>query len=131
MNQKVKTLSSRQLNVTNSYQTEAKRVLCVCTAGILRSPTAANVLNQEFGYNTRSCGVDERFALIPLDEVLLEWADEIVVMEATHAKAIYDKFPNFLNVITCLDIPDFYNWGDPKLKELIKKRYNESLEDMI
>jgi len=137
MNQKVKTLSSRQLNVTNSCQTEAKRVLCVCTAGILRSPTAANVLNQEFGYNTRSCGVDERFALIPLDEVLLEWADEIVVIDSfstdktveiatkMKAKVLQRKFDNFSSQKNYAIDQAKYDWifvldADERLTEDLK-----------
>ena len=43
-------------NSRNIYQGKDKRVLCVCSAGLLRSPTAANVLHKEFGYNTRACG---------------------------------------------------------------------------
>ncbi len=31
-------------NIDNPYQGSAKKVLCVCSAGMLRSPTAANVL---------------------------------------------------------------------------------------
>ena len=68
----------------NPYQGAYKRVLCVCSAGILRSATAALVLSKEpFNYNTRSAGV-EHYALIPITEVLLAWADEVICMTKEH-----------------------------------------------
>ncbi len=91
----------------NPYQGEYKRVLCVCSAGVLRSATTAVVLSQKpFNYNTRSAGV-EFYALIPVTEVLLEWADEIVCMTKEHEnklKLITEKS------IKCLDIPDSYEY---------------------
>ena len=66
-------LMNRLANTHNHYQGDAKRVLCVCSAGLLRSPTAAFVLSQEpFGFNTRAAGIAEDFALIVVDDVLLE-----------------------------------------------------------
>ena len=60
-------------NCKNPYQGRDKRVLCVCSAGLLRSPTIAKVLVMN-GYNTRSCGCRD-YALIQIDNVLIEWAD--------------------------------------------------------
>ncbi len=78
-------LDNRKRNSGNPYQGEFKRVLCVCSAGLLRSPTAAMVLSQDpFNFNTRAAGIVPNYALIPVDEVLLEWADEIVCMELEH-----------------------------------------------
>ena len=74
-------MNNRLYNCKNPYQGDAKKVLCVCSAGLLRSPTAAVVLNREYGYNTRACGTEVGHALIPLDETLMHWADEIVVMD--------------------------------------------------
>ena len=57
-------LMNRLANSSNRYQGEYKRVLCVCSAGLLRSPTAALVLSQEpYNFNTRAAGLDEAFAL--------------------------------------------------------------------
>ena len=68
--------------VNNEYQGNYTRTLCVCSAGLLRSPTTAAVLQKEFGRNTRSAGTMD-YALIPISEALIMWADEIVVMEHT------------------------------------------------
>jgi predicted protein tyrosine phosphatase len=67
-------LMNRLGNAKNEYQTKVKKVLCVCSAGMLRSPTLANVLHEKFGYNTRAVGYSPHFALVPLDQVHLKWA---------------------------------------------------------
>lgn len=113
---------NRLANCRNSYQGKWKKVLCVCSAGLLRSPTAALVLSQPpFEFNTRAAGLSTEYALITVDKVLVEWADEIVCMTPTQAsimRAGTDK------PVICLHIEDDYEYRDPKLCELIKERYN-------
>ena len=113
-------------NVRNPYQGTAKRVLCVCSAGLLRSPTTANVLHKEFGYNTRAAGINSEYALIIADDVLMDWADEIVFMEDVHYQAALHKFP-FIEHKNCivLNVPDNYAFMDQKLQNLILKKYEE------
>lgn len=106
-------------NCHNPFQGKDKRVLCVCSAGLLRSPTAAFVLQREFGYNTRAAGLTAEFALIPVDEVLLEWADEVVVME----QWMYDQLSQFDGELICLDIPDQFDRMNPELQQLILDSY--------
>ena len=79
---------NRLFNCSNPYQGKAKKVLCVCSAELLRSPTAAVILQQEYGYNTRAVGVEDSFALIPIDDVLIEWADEIVCADIDHVDVV-------------------------------------------
>lgn len=67
----------------NPYQGVASRLLFVCTAGLLRSPTAADVATKE-GYNARSCGSNIYLALIPISVNLILWADKIVFMDANN-----------------------------------------------
>ena len=116
-------------NSHNHYQGSAKRVLCVCSAGLLRSPTAANVLHSEYGYNTRACGVSEEYALIVLDEVLLEWADEVVFMDSEHYKAAHAKFPEDVDSTTAyiLGVPDRYVYMDSNLQKIILKQYQDAV----
>jgi hypothetical protein len=46
-------------NASNKYQGKYKRVLAVCSGGLLRSPTIAHTLAAEpYNYNTRSVGID-------------------------------------------------------------------------
>jgi predicted protein tyrosine phosphatase len=110
---------------SNQFQGDYKRVLTVCSAGILRSATAAHVLCQRpFNFNTRNVGTAS-YALIPLTDDLILWADEVVCMENEHKNAVYNKMmsmdlykPTFV-----LDIEDIYEYRNPKLVKLIKERY--------
>jgi len=107
----------------NPYQGEYKRVLCVCSADILRSATTAVVLSKEpFNYNTRSAGL-EHYALIPVTEVLLAWADEIVCMTKGHEKTLKHMTEK---PIICLDIPDSYEYRNEDLMKMIRENYERS-----
>lgn len=113
-------MNNRMHNSTNPYQGDAKKVLCACSAGLLRSPTAAVVLNREYGYNTRACGIEPSFALIPFDEVLAHWADEIVVMESYQIGAV----PlSYRDKVQCLDITDSFGYMDERLQQMILENY--------
>lgn len=119
---------ARLENVTNPYQTNARKVLCLCSAGMLRSPTIANTLHKEYGYNTRAAGVDAHYALIPVDSVLLEWADEIVCAEGSVYRTLTKHYSldDINRYIVVLNIPDRFSWNDPELVALIKKQYADS-----
>lgn len=111
----------------NGYQGAFKKVLCICSAGCLRAPTAAVVLAAEpFNFNTRACGVEEDYALIPLEEGLIIWADEFVFMHENQATDAFEKFPELHKTqkrIITLNIPDRYGYRDPELMKMIKERY--------
>jgi predicted protein tyrosine phosphatase len=119
-------MMNRLHNCRNPAQGDFKRVLAVCSAGLLRSPTIAYVLSQPpYNFNTRACGLHD-YALIPLDKVLLRWAQEIVCVQDDHEKLIKDAFEehNMTPVpIINLDIEDMYRYRSPKLIALIKERY--------
>ena len=112
---------------SNSYQGDYKRVLTVCSANMLRSPTIAHVLSAEpYNFNTRSAGT-AGFALIPVTEDLLMWADEVVCADTEHALYIRDKMIEYMldKPIINLKIPDIYEYRNPELIELIKERYGQ------
>lgn len=116
---------NRMGNAKNSYQTDIKKVLCICSAGLLRSPTAALVLSQPpYNYNTRAAGISDEYALIPVDKVLLHWADEIVCVEQSITNQLLEKF-DVKKPITTLSIPDMYEYRHPLLMEIIKKQYGQ------
>jgi predicted protein tyrosine phosphatase len=119
-------------NASNKYQGKYKRVLAVCSGGLLRSPTIAHTLAAEpYNYNTRSVGIDPDYALNIIDQVLLEWADEIVCADTEHEVTVK---MNLLDIgitskpVVNLKLPDVYPYRDRKLVHLIKKRYNQYLE---
>jgi len=115
-------LFNRLHNAKNPSQGGAKKVLCVCSAGLLRSPTAANVLYGIYGYNTRAAGLVAQFALIVVDKVLLEWADEIVCMTPDQESDLKDMTDT---PVQCLNIPDSFARMDSRLIEIIKESYKE------
>jgi predicted protein tyrosine phosphatase len=119
-------------NAASPFQGQIKRVLCVCSAGLLRSPTAAVVLSQEpYNFNTRAVGISREYALIPLDIVHLHWADEIVTMEQDHTDIVLQRLsdcglsPDSVTIIQ-LNLPDDFVYRDPELIRLIKERYDEN-----
>lgn len=123
-------LMNRLANCTNRYQGEYKRVLCVCSAGLLRSPTAAFVLSQEpYNFNTRAAGLNPEFALVPVDRVLLEWADEIVVMSAQQAEQIRAMLEDEKPIVV-LRIPDNFRYRDPELIQLIRESYDKHTKEL-
>lgn len=119
-------------NANNPYQGTEKRVLCLCSAGLLRSPTAAYILQKELGYNTRAAGVTD-YALIPVTEVLLKWADEIVCVNEETFETLMDNIvrsqylsaESFKDKIVVLDVPDIYPRMDSTLQNEILRQYLE------
>lgn len=113
-------------NCKNEHQGKAKKVLCCCSAGLLRSPTAMIVLSQDpFNFNTRAVGLEESYALIPIDRALAYWADEIVVMTRRHAmtaQILLDEW-ELSRPIKTLNIPDEFARMDPVLVKMIKDNY--------
>lgn len=114
---------NRLANCHNRYQGDAKRVLCVCSAGLLRSPTTAWVLGQEpYNYNTRAAGLSTEYALIPVDDVLIKWADEVVCMDIYQADELKERFG--VENPKVLSIPDMFRYKDETLIRMIKENYD-------
>lgn len=118
-------LNNRLHNSTNPNQGPYKRILCVCSAGLLRSPTMAFVLSQ-MGHNSRAAGSSPGFALIPVDDVLIHWADQIVYVN----KENYEEVTKRFDVSACdnivLDIPDQYQYRDPSLMRICEDQYKNA-----
>lgn len=119
---------NRLANARNDFQGSAKRVLTVCSGGLLRSPTAAWVLsNAPWNFNTRSCGYNAEYALVVLDQVLLAWADEVVVMDSVQKSEVeyllskWDMSKPVHNV----NVEDDYDFRDPELVSVLTERFTE------
>lgn len=110
-------------NSKNPHQGKALKALCVCSAGLLRSPTIAKYLTS-LGYNTRACGTSQDYALIPITEALIKWADEIHVV--SKEEPIVTSLVKGLELdtpIISLDISDSYGTFDPELEAMIEEFY--------
>lgn len=109
----------------NGYQGDDKRVLFVCSAGILRSATAARIYAHK--YNTRAAG-SKHYALIPVSEELLLWAQEIVFVNPENHWDIKNKFDlrEFDCKIVVLNIEDEFEHMNPDLIRQFNEQYEES-----
>src|SRR5690554_1311148 len=117
-----------QLSLTNNpYQGKHKKVLCACSMGLLRSPTLANILHKELGYNTRACGKAENFDLIPMSEALIHCADEIVFVDEDCKTYLDIETKEELSLaealVVTLDVPDNFDYDNPELKGILLKQY--------
>jgi predicted protein tyrosine phosphatase len=115
--------------LSNQFQGDYKKVLCVCTAGMLRSPTIAHTLSAEpYNFNTRCAGTNDRLAIVELTDRLLVWADEVVCADTEHAQVV-TKLLGKLELdtrVVNLGIPDIYDYRNPELVELIKTGYDNA-----
>lgn len=112
-------------NAHNPYQGKVKKVLCVCSAGLLRSPTTAKYLQAKYGYNVRACGIAEEYALIPISTALIYWSDEIVFAEQEHYDQVKSHLKNYEGRIVVLNIPDMYEYDSPEIHKFIEQTYKE------
>jgi predicted protein tyrosine phosphatase len=106
----------------NPYQGTDKKVLFVCSAGILRSATAARLYARK--YNTRAAGSAD-YALIPVTNELLLWADEVVFVNAENHENTCAEFnlDAYETKVVVLDIPDRYPHMAPELVSHFEEQY--------
>ena len=116
---------NRVHNSMNPHQGTATKSLCVCSAGLLRSPSIARFLQETQGHNVRACGVSQDYALVPISETLLTWADEIHVVaeQSDYVEAQLKYFDLEDTPVFIYDIPDQYGTFDPVLMEIIKEQF--------
>ena len=107
------------------------KVLFVCTANKLRSPTAEDVFRDYPGIEVLSAGTDPE-APRPLTKELVADADLIFAMETRHRERIRKKYkqrPPDNRIIT-LHIADEYERGDPALIELLEARAGPTIRSL-
>lgn len=98
-------------------------VLFLCSKNKLRSPTAECIFADHPALETDSAGLN-RDAEIRLSGEQLEWADLIFVMEQSHRIKLTQNYRSFLRNkrIIVLGIPDNYQFMDPKLVALLRRK---------
>ena len=113
-------------------ETQKIKLLFVCTVNRMRSATAHKIYEADNRFEVKSAGTDKTANTV-LTRELLEWADTIVVMENTHRNVIQKKFKDIYKTkrITCLYIPDDYDYMQPELinvmRHSVETVYNKGL----
>ena len=99
------------------------KILFVCSRNRRRSLTAETIFKGEPAWDVRSAGTEES-ARIKVTAGQLGWADVIVVMEKRHKERLRQKYPEELAAkpCVCLFIADDYEFMDPNLVELLRRK---------
>jgi predicted protein tyrosine phosphatase len=107
---------------------KVRKILFICSQNRLRSPTAEAVFSDHPGLEVASAGLNHG-AEVPLSLELLAWAEIIFVMEKVHQNKLSRRFRPFLKGkrIICLDIPDEFDYMDPRLVRLLKAKVGHHL----
>lgn len=108
------------------------RILFVCTANKLRSPTAEDVFRGWPGIEVISAGTNAE-APRPLTKELVASADMIFAMENHHRERIRKKYkerPSDDRIIN-LHIPDEFERGDPELIGLLRSKVEQRLRAVL
>jgi predicted protein tyrosine phosphatase len=100
-----------------------KRLLFICGANKLRSPTAEHIFSTWPDVETDSAGLNS-ISEQQISSEQIEWADIIFVMEKSQRSKVSTRFREYLKGkrIVCLDIPDSYAFMDPELVRLLEAR---------
>lgn len=73
------------------------------------------------------------FALIPITQALIWWADEIVFVDRQSylnlSQQEYDEINQVGCKVTVLNIPDEYDWADKNLVKVCIELYENSKEN--
>ena len=105
-----------------------RHLLFICSQNRWRSLTAERLFDGHPEMTARSAGT-EAGARVRVTAGHLGWADVVVVMEKRHAARLHAKFAEALRgkPLLTLRIPDDYDFQDPALVALLKKRLAEAL----
>ncbi|MGO9643753.1 MAG: phosphotyrosine protein phosphatase [Candidatus Bathyarchaeia archaeon] len=106
-----------------------RKVLFVCTANLQRSPTAEKLFQGwKDTWESKSAGIMPDSEVTPLSQVLIDWADLVIVMEPIHSQYIHANFQCNPNKIYVLNIADRYFREDPELIRELRRKVTPLLE---
>lgn len=105
-----------------------RRLLFVCARNRLRSPTAEAIFASVDGIEVSSAGTAPD-AECPVSADLIEWADEIYVMERRQSEFLRHRFGEALagRRIVSLSVRDEYTYMQPELVQLLRSRMSSYL----
>lgn len=100
------------------------KVLFICNQNKHRSKTAEIIFRNRF--ETKSAGLYNKSSVTNHQII---WADVIFVMEDVQRQELSIRFPELYlqKQILTLNIPDIYQYNQPELVNLLKKKVNALL----
>jgi predicted protein tyrosine phosphatase len=101
-------------------------LLFICSKNQWRSPTAELLFKNHPLHQARSAGTSDK-ARVRLSQKMIDWADEIFVMEYRHRDIIKQNFRLNGKTLRVLDIEDLYQFNDPELVEILQASLAEYL----
>ena len=113
-----------------SEASRPRRLLFVCTANKLRSPTAEAICRSVAGIEARSAGTHAESGQL-LTGDLIEWADIVIVMERQHRNSVTKTFREQLGgkQLFVLNIPDEFEYMQPELVSMLKHKLGPWIGD--
>lgn len=88
----------------------------MCSANLDRSPTAEKLFQGwKSSWEAKSAGILPASGRNSITQVLIDWADLILVMEPKHAQYIHSRFKCDRNKVRVLNVRDNYFADDPEL----------------
>ena len=101
------------------------KLLFICNQNKNRSKTAEHLFSNKF--NTKSAGL---YNQKPVTAKEVSWADTIIVMEEDQRTELAKRFPRQYaqKRILSFDIPDVYDYNNPKLVSTLKSKAKEYSE---
>jgi len=107
------------------------KLLFICSANKIRSPSAESLFRGSQAHEARSAGTSE-FARIKVTAGLIGWADIVFLMEKRHRDLLKRRFPHELTAkpkpLIVLDIPDEYTFMEPALLDILRVRLQPYLD---
>ncbi|WP_414660126.1 protein-tyrosine-phosphatase [Horticoccus sp. 23ND18S-11] len=114
-----------------SEKSDRLRVLFVCALNQWRSPTAEHLYRDDSRLQVRSAGVRAQ-ARRRVTESDLVWADIVFVMDREQKQWIGKEFRSLdLPEIRILDVPDEFQYMDPRLQAALRAALDPELAAMI
>lgn len=100
-----------------------KKLLFICSENKLRSATAETVFSEYDDVRAIGAGTNKD-AITSISGDLIEWADNIFVMEQDHKIKVTKKYNSLLKnkKIIVLGIPDNYKYMQAELIQLLKNK---------
>jgi len=100
------------------------KVLFVCSRNKWRSRTAETIFKDNGHHEVRSAGT-ESTARIRITQAMINWADQIFVMESKHEKKLLQNYSCDRDQIEVLDIPDDYTYMDSELIDILRLKLSD------